>query len=143
MEKLIIFIICGLFIPATFSQQFDTTTKGISKGDFYSQKTSSGYEYFDSEDNLIGHSERNPDGGYTYYDAYGAQIGSIERDEEGIYTIYNDKNAEIGTLEELPSKKYRYRSSFREDINEFDVRPSEEEDIGALNPSQLFICSGY
>ena len=138
MKKLIIFLICVVFIPMAFSQRFDTVTGGASESDFYSQKTPSGYEYFDSNDNLIGHSERNPDGGYTYYDAYGAEIGRTERGEEGNYTIYDGQNVAISELENMPSKKYRYRPSFREDISEFDVRPSEEEDIGALNPYQLF-----
>ena len=127
-----------MFIPTAFSQRFDTIAEGASEGDFYSQKTPSGYEYFDSNDNLIGHSERNSDGGYTYYDVFGAQIGRTELNEEGNYIIYNEQNVVIGELENLPSKKYRHRPSFKEDITELDVRPSEDEDIGALNPSQIF-----
>ncbi len=138
MKILIIFIICSIFALNTFGQRFETASEGMSEENFYSQKTASGYEYFDSNDNLIGHSESDGYGGYNYYDASGSKIGSIQPDEEENYIIYDAQNVEIGILEALPSKKYRHRPSFEGGFREFDVRPSDEEDIGTLNPFQLF-----
>ena len=138
MKKFIIFIICLIFSANTSGQRSESSLEVLPKEDSYSERTSSGYNYFDSEGNLTGHSEEDAYGNYNYYDSSGNLIGSIEHEEEETYIIYNNRNIIIGELEKTPSKKYRYRSSFEGTLEEFDILPNTEEDIGSLPPFELF-----
>ena len=97
-----------------------------------------GYDYYDDNNNLIGHSEQDGSGGYIYYDDSGNEVGSITPSGDGRYAIYDAYGVESGTLESLPTDKYRYQSSFEGTYQEVEPLAGDYDDIATINPNELF-----
>ena len=97
-----------------------------------------GYDYYDDENNLTGHSESDGSGGYIYYDDSGNEVGSITPSGDGRYAIYDAYGVESGSLESLPTDKYRYQSSFEGTYTEVEPLPGDYDDIATINPNDLF-----
>jgi hypothetical protein len=137
MRNLIVFTISMVFALSVFGQTFDSATEGASGSDLTSQRTATGYEYYDASGNLTGHSEEAVDGGYIYYDSSGAEVGTIEGDAESGYSLTDVLGGDVGEIETTPSGKYRFRSETDGDLTEVDVIGGSGEDIGVINPEAL------
>lgn len=144
LNLILILFVCRLVFGVSFQDSFeDLSEKSFSSQEFdYGKSTDTrrnskgGYDYYSSDNRLLGHSEENRYKGYNYYDDRGNKIGSIREIREGMYTVYNSENAKVGALEKLPSKKYFYRSFFEQKPSELDTIPGG--DIGSLTPQDLF-----
>ena len=128
MKEVLLFIIFAIFSINILGQSVET----IEPNSF------GGYDYYDDNNNFIGHSESDDTGGYIYYDDSGNQTGSLTPTSDGDYAIYDAEGVETGSLESLPSQKYRHKSSFVGDVTELEPLAGDYEDVATINPADLF-----
>jgi hypothetical protein len=136
MKRLLGALIAILLMYASLAlgQTYDTKSDDHGGGTYTSEETSTGYNYYDQNNKLVGTSERDGSGGYSYYDKSGNYTGSVSPDKYGGYTSYDDRGIQAGTLENTPSNKYDYKSRYEGGTSEYDVSQGNQKDVGALNP---------
>jgi len=93
-----------------------------------------GYDYYDKDGKIAGHSKKTYGGDYIYYDNAGNKLGILKKDKNS-YVFYNANSIPTGSMYKTPTGEYRYQDKLEGGLRSVTLPPGE--DIGFFPPTSF------